>query len=88
MVHGVGGWIGLAAGIFGHTMLGGLGGVSFLSQLIGTLMGISIALIGGGLVYGILKKTIGIRLDAEAEFNGADLSIHKITSSPERETLW
>ena len=59
-----------------------------MSQLIGTLLGIVIALIGGFVVYGVLKKTIGIRLNREEEFNGADLSIHKITATPERESGW
>ena len=59
-----------------------------MSQLLGTALGIAIALIGGFLVYGLFKKTVGIRLDAEEEFNGADLSIHKITSSPEHEASW
>jgi Amt family ammonium transporter len=31
---------------------------------------------------------VGLRLDAEAEFNGADLSIHKISATPEREAQW
>ena len=88
-LHGLcGAWGGIAAGIFGSKMLGGLGGVSLIAQLLGTGLGILIALGGGFLVYGAIKQTIGIRLDAEAEFDGADLSIHKITSSPERETLW
>jgi Amt family ammonium transporter len=51
-------------------------------------MGVAIAFAGGLVVYGLLKKTVGIRLDPEEEFNGADLSIHKISASPERETLW
>jgi ammonium transporter, Amt family len=80
-LHGLcGAWGGIAAGIFGCTSLGGMGGVSFLSQLIGTLTGIAIALIGGAIVYGLLKKLVGIRLDKESEFDGADLSIHKIPS--------
>jgi Amt family ammonium transporter len=86
-LHGLcGAWGGIAAGIFGAKALGGLGGVSLMAQLIGTLMGIAIALAGGFIVYGALKKFIGIRLDAEQEFDGADLSIHKISSSPERES--
>jgi hypothetical protein len=68
--------------------LGGMGGVSFMAQLIGTGLGVTIALIGGFAVYGGLKKAVGIRLDAEEEFNGADLSIHNISASPERETSW
>ncbi len=88
-LHGLcGAWGGLAAGLFGMKALGGLGGVSFISQFIGTLLGISIALAGGFVVYGLLKKFVGIRLDPEEEFNGADLSIHKITATPERESGW
>ncbi|GAB2905785.1 ammonium transporter [Paralcaligenes ginsengisoli] len=88
-LHGLcGAWGGLAAGIFGYKAMGGIGGVSFISQLIGTLLGIAVALIGGTLVYGGLKKFVGIRLEPEQEFEGADLSIHKITSTTERETSW
>ena len=88
-LHGLcGAWGGIAAGIFGAQALGGMGGVAFMSQLVGTLMGVAVALIGGFAVYGGLKATVGIRLDAEEEFNGADLSIHQISASPERETLW
>jgi Amt family ammonium transporter len=88
-LHGLcGAWGGIAAGLFGSHALGGLGGVTFLSQLAGTLLGVGIAFVGGFAVYGALKKTVGIRLDAEEEFNGADLSIHRISASPERETLW
>mgnify|MGYP003454844579 FL=1 len=88
-LHGLcGAWGGIAAGIFGSQYFAGLGGISFMSQLLGTALGIAIALIGGFLVYGLLKKMVGLRLDAEEEFNGADLSIHKITSSPEHEASW
>lgn len=88
-LHGLcGAWGGLAAGIFGTTALGGLGGVSFLSQLLGTLLGITVALIGGFVVYGLLKMTVGIRLTQEEEFNGADLSIHRVSATAERETSW
>lgn len=88
-LHGLcGTWGGLAAGIFGTQALGGLGGVSFTAQLIGTLLGVVWALIGGVVVYGALKATVGIRLDAEEEFEGADLSIHKISASPDREASW
>ncbi len=88
-LHGLCGlWGGLAAGIFGLQALGGRGGVSFMSQLVGSLMGISIAVVGGWIVYGLLKKTVGIRLDPEQEFEGADLAIHKISSTAERETSW
>ncbi len=88
-LHGLcGAWGGIAAGIFGAKALGGIGGVSFLSQLIGTALGIAIAAAGGFAVYGVLKKLVGIRLDPEEEYEGADLSIHKITATPEREVSW
>ena len=82
-LHGLcGAWGGIAAGIFGAQTLGGMGGVSFASQLIGTGLGVAVALIGGFVVYGLLKALVGIRLDAEQEYAGADLSIHKITATP------
>ncbi len=88
-LHGLcGAWGGIAAGIFGLKIFGGLGGVSFMAQLIGTLLGIAIAFCGGYAVYAVVKKMAGIRLDPEEEFNGADLSIHKITATPERESGW
>ena len=87
-LHGLcGAWGGIAAGIFGTKALGGMGGVAFGSQLVGTLLGVGIALLGGFLIYGALKMFIGIRLTQEEEFNGADLSIHKISASPERESI-
>jgi ammonium transporter, Amt family len=88
-LHGLcGAWGGIAAGIFGLKSFGGIGGVSFMSQLFGTSMGVVIAFVGGFAVYGMLKKLVGIRLSAEEEFNGTDLSVHKITASPERESGW
>jgi Amt family ammonium transporter len=88
-LHGLCGAMGgLAAGVFGLKALGGLGGVSFMAQLVGTLMAVGIALAAGFAVYGTLKALVGIRLDQEEEFNGADLSIHKITAGPEKETAW
>jgi Amt family ammonium transporter len=65
-----------------------MGGVSLMSQVIGTLLGIVVASLGGLLIYGVLKMTVGIRLDPEEEYDGADLSIHKITATPEREVSW
>ncbi|MDO8179896.1 MAG: ammonium transporter [Undibacterium sp.] len=88
-LHGLcGAWGGIAAGIFGQKSLGGLGGVSFASQLFGTVLGISIALLGSFVIYALLKKFVGIRLDPEQEFEGADLSIHKVSATAERETSW
>lgn len=87
-LHGLcGAWGGIAAGIFGSHALGGLGGVSLISQVAGTLLGICVATVGGALVYGVLKVAVGLRLDPEQEFDGADLSIHKISATPERETI-
>jgi Amt family ammonium transporter len=85
-LHGLcGAWGGIACGIFGSQALGGLGGVSVGAQLIGTALGIVVALVGGLLVYGALKRSIGLRMDPEEEFDGADLSIHRIGATPERE---
>ncbi|MCZ2720593.1 ammonium transporter [Marinomonas sp. 15G1-11] len=81
-LHGIcGAWGGIAAGIFGSEAMGGLGGVSLVSQIIGTFAGISIALLGGLAVYGTMRAFSGIRLSQEDEFNGADLSLHKISST-------
>ncbi len=88
-LHGLCGlWGGLAAGIFGAKALGGLGGVTFLGQLIGTGLGVAIALISGFVVYGLLKVALGIRMSQEEEYEGADLSIHRISSTPDREPNW
>ncbi len=82
-LHGVcGAWGGVAAGIFGSKALGGMGGVSLLSQVIGTVAGVLFAMVTGLVVYGVLKATIGIRLSEEEEYIGADLSIHKVSASP------
>ncbi|NDB00079.1 MAG: ammonium transporter [Betaproteobacteria bacterium] len=88
-LHGLcGTWGGLAAGIFGSQALGGLGGVSLEAQLLGTALGVGWALAGGFVVYGVLKAAVGLRMSHEEEFDGADLAIHNITASPERETNW
>lgn len=80
-LHGLcGAWGGIAAGIFGSQALGGIGGVSFMSQLLGTVMGIVIAVLGALLVYGAMKKFVGLRLSQEDEHEGADLAIHKISA--------
>jgi Amt family ammonium transporter len=83
-LHGLcGAWGGIAAGIFGLRALGGMGGVSLGSQLLGTLGGIVVATLGGTLVYGVIRLTVGLRLDQEEEYNGADLSIHRISATSE-----
>ena len=88
-LHGLcGAWGGIAAGIFGSKAMGGAGGVAFMPQLIMTAMAVAVALIGSTIVYGGLKMLLGLRLDQEEEYQGADLSIHKITATPEREPNW
>ncbi|MDN3679163.1 ammonium transporter [Vibrio tapetis subsp. quintayensis] len=83
-LHGVcGAWGGIAAGIFGQSALGGLGGVSLTVQILGTVLGICVAVIGALIVYGTLNLVTGLRLSEEDEFNGADLAIHKISSTNE-----
>jgi Amt family ammonium transporter len=87
-LHGLcGAWGGIAAGIFGAKALGGAGGVSLIAQVLGTVAAIVVATAGGAIVYGVLRATVGIRLDDESEFDGADLSVHKISATPERETV-
>ena len=88
-LHGLcGAWGGIACGIFGQQSLGGLGGVSLTAQIIGTLMGVLWALAAGAMVYGGIKMFTPLRLTAEEEHDGADLSIHKIGATPEREVSW
>ncbi|HMQ73619.1 MAG TPA: ammonium transporter [Rubrivivax sp.] len=88
-LHGLcGAWGSLAAGIFGQAALGGRGGVGFGAQLLGTIAGVAWALVAGFAVYGLLRAVVGLRLDREQEFRGADLSIHRIGASPEREASW
>jgi len=88
-LHGLCGlWGGIAAGVFGSKALGGLGGVSFFAQLIGSAMGVAWALLAGFAVYGALKASMGLRLSQEEEYEGADLSIHRIGATPEREVNW
>jgi Amt family ammonium transporter len=88
-LHGLcGAWGGIAAGIFGQKALGGAGGVALMPQLLMTGMAIVVAMTGSFAVYGLLKSILGLRLDREQEFDGADLSIHKITATAEREANW
>jgi len=88
-LHGLcGTWGGIAAGVFGTQAFGGLGGINLTAQLAGTALGVVWALIGGFVVYGVLKMTMGLRLSQEEEFEGADLTIHKISGTPDREVTW
>jgi len=88
-LHGLcGAWGGIACGIFGSTAFGGLGGVTFGAQLIGTSIGVGWALLGGFVVYGVLRSLTPLRLSPEEEYAGADLSIHRIGATPEREASW
>jgi len=87
-LHGLcGAWGGIAAGIFGSKALGGLGGVALGAQLAGTALGVVVALAGGAIVYGGLKAVMGLRLDQEDEYNGADIAIHKISATPEKQPV-
>jgi ammonium transporter, Amt family len=88
-LHGLcGTWGGVAAGLFGSTTLGGLGGVNLEAQLLGTTLGVAWALAGGFVVYGVLKVTVGLRLSQEQEYDGADISVHRISATPDREVTW
>ena len=88
-LHGLcGAWGGVACGIFGSQALGGLGGVNIGAQLMGTAMGVGWALLGGWVVYGLIKAVVGLRLSQEEEFEGADLSVHRIGATPDREVNW
>jgi len=88
-LHGLcGTWGGIAAGIFGSKALGGLGDIGLLSQFIGTSLGVIWGLVMGFVIYGVLKTVTGIRLDPEEEFEGADLSIHKISATSNNDMNW
>jgi ammonium transporter, Amt family len=88
-LHGLcGAWGGIACGLFGQTAFGGLGGVSLAAQAIGTLMGVAWALAGGLVLYGLIRAVTSLRLTPEEEYDGADLSIHRIGATPERESSW
>jgi len=88
-LHGLcGAWGGVACGIFGSSALGGLGGVNLGAQLIGTALGVAWALIAGTVVYGAIRAVAGLRLSPEEEHDGADLSVHRIGATPEREANW
>jgi len=88
-LHGLcGAWGGIAAGLFGQLWLGGAGGVNLGAQVLGTLFVVAFALVSGFVVYGTLNRLMGLRLSQEEEFDGADLSVHRIKASPEQEVSW
>jgi ammonium transporter, Amt family len=88
-LHGLcGAWGGIACGVFGQPVLGGLGGVGLGAQLVGTLLGVVWALGAGLAVYAAIRALTPLRLTPEQEHDGADLSIHRIGATPEREASW
>lgn len=88
-LHGLCGALGtVACGVLGLEAFGGLGKVSFVAQLVGTLIAAGVAVIGALIVYGLIGRFLGLRLDQEEEFNGADITIHQVTATAERETNW
>jgi ammonium transporter, Amt family len=83
-LHGLCGlWGGVACGIFGLKALGGMGGVTFASQLVGSVMGAAYGALAGFVIYGALHMVMGLRLRADEERRGADLTVHKIGANPE-----
>ena len=87
-LHGLCGALGgILCGVFGLEALGGMGGVTFMAQLGGTIIGVVIALVGGFVVYGGIKAAMGIRLSEEDEFRGTDLAIHQISSTPDEDIV-
>jgi ammonium transporter, Amt family len=85
-LHGLCGALGgILCGVFGLEALGGMGGVTFMAQLVGTLIGVVIALVSGFILYGVLRSAMGIRLSEEDEYAGADLAIHQIGSTPDED---
>ncbi len=83
-LHGLAGaWGGIACGLFGIKALGGMGGVSLLSQVVGTTVAVVLAMVGGFVVYKVIDRTVGFRLSREDELRGADLAVHSIGANPE-----
>jgi Amt family ammonium transporter len=83
-LHGICGlWGGIACGIFGLEALGGMGGVSPIVQIGGSVLVSLYALAAGAIIYAIVKRTAGIRLTDEQQRRGADLSIHSIGATPD-----
>ena len=86
-LHGLAGtWGGIACGIFGLKAFGGVGDVTFMAQLIGSLAAVAVALVAGFVVYKTLDRLFGIRLEKDDELRGSDLAVHNIESNPEEAT--
>ncbi len=86
-LHGIAGtWGGIACGIFGLKAFGGVGDVTFMAQLIGSLAAVAVALVAGFIVYKTLDSLFGIRLEKDDELQGSDLAVHKVESTPEEGT--
>jgi Amt family ammonium transporter len=85
-LHGLCGvWGGIACGIFGLATFGGMGGVSFQAQLVGSVLGAAYAMVVGAIVYAVVDVLLGLRLDPEDEKRGADLAIHGMRANPEED---
>ena len=56
-----------------------------MSQLIGSAVGVIWAVVGGAVVYGVLKAVMGLRLTDEEQRRGVDLTVHKIGANPEHD---
>lgn len=85
-LHGLCGlWGGIAAGIFGLKAMGGIGDVSFASQLVGSLLGAGFGLAAGVIVYAIADMVLGLRMSDDEQRRGADISIHNISANPEED---
>ena len=76
-VHGVGGMLGiLLLPFLSSAALGGTGDGDFLVQLTGTLAVVAWSAIASVIILGLLKVTMGLRVDEEAESVGLDISLH------------
>ena len=85
-LHGLCGlWGGIACGIFGLKQFGGMGGVTFASQLVGSVGGAAFGFASGYVVYRLVDALFGFRMDADSERRGADLTFHNIGANPEDE---
>ena len=76
-VHGVGGIIGiLLLPFLSSTALGGTGEGNFTTQLMGTAAVVLWSVIATTIILYALKKTLGLRVSEEQEYDGLDISLH------------